>query len=127
MDINQELHIMDIDDVKRFCLSLPGAREQLLGEPANMLVYAVGGKQFAYFKTSEPQRWRFSIRVTSDRFIELTDQPAVRPARYLHRFHWVSILNTQAFDELYLKQLIEWSYKKARGSLPKKAQLILGE
>nr|WP_298108354.1 MmcQ/YjbR family DNA-binding protein [uncultured Pseudomonas sp.] len=127
MDIDQEPHIMDIGAVKRFCLSFPGAQEQLLGEPANVLIYAVGGKQFAYFKTSEPHRWRFSIRVTPDRFIELTDQPAVSPARYLHRFHWVSILNTQAFDEQYLKQLIDWSYKKARASLPKKTQRILNE
>lgn len=126
MDIVEEPRIMDIGAVKEFCLSLPGAQEQLLGAPANVLIYAVGGKQFAYFKTSEPQRWRFSIRVTPARFIELTDQPAVNPARYMHRFHWVSIVNTQAFDQGYLKQLIEWSYRKAFSSLPKKTQRTLG-
>jgi predicted DNA-binding protein (MmcQ/YjbR family) len=119
------MQIMDIDAVKRFCLSLPGAREQLLAASANVLVYAIGGKQFAYFKTSEPQRWRFSIRVTPDRFLELTDQPAVMPARYLQRFHWVSIVDTQAFDAGYLQQLIEWSYQKALGSLPKNIQRSL--
>jgi hypothetical protein len=39
-------------------------------------VYTVGGRKFAYFKTSEPERWRFSTRVAPDRFIELTDVPA---------------------------------------------------
>nr|WP_298141373.1 MmcQ/YjbR family DNA-binding protein [uncultured Pseudomonas sp.] len=116
---------MDIGAVKRFCLSFPGAQEQLLAAPANVLVYSVGGKQFAYFKTSEPQRWRFSIRVTPDRFIELTDQPSVTPARYLQRFHWVSMVSTQALDPDYLQQLIAWSYHKALGSLPQKTQRAL--
>ena len=118
---------MDIGAVKRFCLSFPGAREQLLAAPANVLVYAVGGKQFAYFKTSDPQRWRFSIRVTPERFLELTDQPSVIPARYMQRFHWVSIVDTQAFDPGYLQQLIEWSYQKALGSLSQKTQRALSQ
>lgn len=113
---------MDIRAVRQFCLSLPGAQERELGEPSNVLIYAVGAKQFAYCKTSEPQRWRFSMRVTPERFIELTDQPGIIPARYMHRFHWVSIVNTLAFDEAYLQQLIEWSYQKALAGLPKKAQ-----
>jgi hypothetical protein len=35
-------------------------------------VYEVAGRKFAYFKTSAPERWRFSVRVTPDRFVELT-------------------------------------------------------
>jgi len=30
----------------------------------------VGGKKFAYFKTSNPERWRFSVKVTPARFVE---------------------------------------------------------
>ena len=73
---------MNVAQLKRFCRGFPNAIETLYGEPYNFLVYSVGGKKFAYFKTSDPERWRFSTRVTPDRFIELTDVPGVKPARY---------------------------------------------
>src|SRR3954468_7379296 len=65
--------LMNVTQLKRFCLGLPHATEVLYADPYNFLVYSVGGKKFAYFKTSDPERWRFSTRVTTDRFIELTD------------------------------------------------------
>ena len=58
--------------LKRFCAALAGAEARLHGAPANILVYAVGGRSFAYFKTSEPERWRFSFKASPDRFLELT-------------------------------------------------------
>ena len=88
-------------------------------------MYAVGGKTFAYFKTSEPERWRFSLRVTPGRFLELTDMPGVKPARYMGRFHWVTIVNVQEFLSPYLVELVEASYRKALGSLSKAKQLAL--
>ncbi len=114
---------MTIGELKAYCLLLRGALEDEKGEPANILAYKVGGRQFAYFKTSEPQRWRFSIRVTPERFLELTDQPGIKPARYMQRFHWVTIVNVQAMNEEYLKELVQWSYSKAVSGLSKKAQL----
>lgn len=113
---------MDTESVKQFCSGLPGAKAREKGAPSNVLVYSVADKAFAYFKTSEPERWRFSFRVTPGRFLELTDQSGVRPARYMHRFHWVTVVNVASFDADYLKELIEWSYQKALSSLPKKVQ-----
>ena len=66
-------HAMNVPQLKRFCHAMPGATEKHYAEPWNFLVYSVGGRKFAYFKTSEPERWRFSIRVTPERFVELTD------------------------------------------------------
>jgi predicted DNA-binding protein (MmcQ/YjbR family) len=73
---------MNVRQLKQFCRGFNGATETLYEEPYNFLVYAVGGRKFAYFKTSHPERWRFSTRVAPDRFIELTDVPGVKPARY---------------------------------------------
>ena len=70
---------MNVTQLKKFCLGFPGASERLYPPPENFLAYAVGGKTFAYFKTSDPERWRFSTRVSPDRFIELTDIPGVKP------------------------------------------------
>lgn len=104
------------------CSQFPGATSHLYAHPSNILVYSIGDKKFAYFKTSEPEKWRFSIRVTPDRFIELTDVPGIKPARYFARFHWVTIVNTQSLSTDYLNELIDWSYQKARNSLSKFAR-----
>ena len=111
---------MNVSEVKKFCLGFPGARQEENAEPSNVMVFYIRDKKFAYFKTSSPEKWRFSVRVTPGRFLELTDQPGIKPARYMHRFHWVSIVDVSLFDQHYLKELVRWSYEKAASSLPKK-------
>ena len=113
---------MNARQLKQFCRSFRGATETLYEEPYNFLVYAVGGRKFAYFKTSHPEQWRFSTRVAPDRFIELTDVPGVKPARYRGRFHWITIVSVSRFPALYLEELVEWSYQRAFASLSKSRQ-----
>ena len=116
---------MNVRQLKAFCSGLSGAATTLYGEPSNILVYSVGGKTFAYFKTSAPERWRFSTRVSPDRFIELTDFPGVKPARYRGRFHWVTIVEVPCFPASYLTELVEWSYQRAFASLSKAKQTAI--
>ncbi|HEY0975692.1 MAG TPA: MmcQ/YjbR family DNA-binding protein [Solimonas sp.] len=104
---------MDVAEVKEHCSHLPGAASKRYGPPSNVLVYYVGGRKFAYFKTSEPEQWRFSIRTSPARFLALTDIPGFKPARYLARFHWVTIVDVSAVPENFLRELIAWSYEKA--------------
>jgi len=113
---------MNVSQLKQFCRDFPQATETLYGEPYNFLVYSVGGRKFAYFKTSQPERWRFSTRVTPDRFIELTDIPGVKPARYRGRFGWITIVNVSSFPASYLEELVESSYQRALASLSKVKQ-----
>ena len=101
--------LMNTRQLKAFCSSLSGANETLYGEPSNFLVYSVGGKKFAYFKTSEPERWRFSTRVSPNRFVELTD----------------TIVEVPRFPASYLTELVEWSYQKAFASLSKAKQIAI--
>ena len=42
--------------------------------------------------------------------------------RYMHRFHWVTIVDVERIPEDYLLELIKWSYNKAKSSLTKKLQ-----
>ena len=116
---------MNVTQLKRFCCGFPNATETLYDDPYNFLVYTVGGKKFAYFKTSQPERWRFSIRVTPDRFVELTDVPGVKPARYRGRFYWITIVNVSSFPAVYLSELVEWSYQWALSSLSKARQAAI--
>ena len=113
---------MKRENLKRLCAGFPGAIEKSIGAPSNVLVYYIGEKFFAYFKTSDPEKWRFSIRVTPERFLELTDTPGIKPARYMGRFHWVTIVKIENMPDDYLTELVEWSYKKSFSSLTQKKQ-----
>ncbi|WP_295749593.1 MmcQ/YjbR family DNA-binding protein [Undibacterium sp.] len=113
---------MNTEQLKDYCSSLPQVECAVFSAPSNILVYSVQGKKFAYFKNSEPEQWRFSLRVTPERFLELTDQAGIKPARYMHRFHWVSIVAVASVDPDYLRELIDWSYAKACSALSKKVQ-----
>ena len=118
---------MDIDAVKNYCAAQPGAESRLYGPPSNFLSYHVGGKSFAYFKTSDPEKWRFSFRTPPGTFLELTDIPGFKPARYMGRYHWVTVVNVSTVPEEYLKSLINWSYQKALSGLSKRKCLAIAE
>jgi predicted DNA-binding protein (MmcQ/YjbR family) len=117
---------MTVAQLKALCRGFPGAAQTLYGAPYNFLVYAVGGRKFAYFKTSEPERWRFSLRVTPERFLELTDVPGVKPARYRGRYHWITIVDVSRFPADYLTALVEASYARALGALSRARRAALG-
>lgn len=116
---------MDTRQLKAFCGRFAGAQTLLHREPVNVLSYKAGGKTFAYFKTSEPERWRFSIKVTPERFIELTDVPGIKPARFMGRYRWVTIVDVRSVPEDYLRELVEWSYRAAVATLSRKRQRLL--
>jgi predicted DNA-binding protein (MmcQ/YjbR family) len=111
---------MNLDELQVYCASLPGVVERLYQTPINVHAYQVGGKSFGYFKTSDPERWRFSVRVTPERFLELTDMPGIKPAKYMARYHWITLVDVGRFPEDYLIELIDRSYQKAFNSLSKK-------
>ncbi|MBL8520301.1 MAG: MmcQ/YjbR family DNA-binding protein [Betaproteobacteria bacterium] len=110
---------MNLRTLQRYCSSLPGAAECLLPDPYNILVYGLAERDFAYFKTSEPERWRFSVKVSPERFLELTAQPGVKPARYRARQHWVTIVEVSKFPAEYLRELVRGSHEFARMKLPR--------
>jgi len=114
---------MNVTQLKVFCGGFSGATEKLYGPPSNFLVYSVGGRMFACFKTSDPEKWRFSMRVAPDRFVELTDMPGVKPARYRGRYGWITIVQVHCFPAAYLTELVEGSYRRALHSLSRKRQM----
>jgi predicted DNA-binding protein (MmcQ/YjbR family) len=113
---------MNVKQLQKFCRGLPGASERPWEPPFNVLVYSLDKTNFAYFKTSEPERWRFSCKVTPMRFVELTGIPGVKPARYRGRYHWVTIVDVRNFPADYLKELVQWSHQYALETLSKTRQ-----
>ena len=104
---------MNTPQLQKYCRNLPGTNERLLPDPYNILVYSLDKTNFAYFKTSEPEKWRFSIKVSPDRFVELTGVPGVKPARYRGRYHWITIIDVRNFPAAHLRELVAWSHAHA--------------
>jgi predicted DNA-binding protein (MmcQ/YjbR family) len=118
---------MNIPELQHYCASLAGAVRTNYAEPSNILVYSVEGKTFAYFKTSEPERWRFSVRVTPERFLELTAQPGIKPARYRGRYHWVTVVAVAQFPADYLLELVRDSHRRVLLSLSARRRTELSD
>jgi predicted DNA-binding protein (MmcQ/YjbR family) len=110
---------MKLAQLKKLCCQFPAAGERLLPPPYNILVYSIGEQNFAYFKTSEPERWRFSIKVTPSQFVELTGLPGCKPARYRGRYHWITIVDVTHFPDDYLRELVAGSFRYAMAKLPR--------
>lgn len=47
---------MNVEELKAYCDGFLGAESRALGHPYNVLIHSIGGKQFAYFKLSEPEK-----------------------------------------------------------------------
>ena len=116
---------LDTAALMDFCAGLPGASMRLYPPPQNIQVYGVDDKQFAYFKTSTPEQWRFSFRASPDRFLELTDIPGIKPARYMARFHWVTVVHPASLPADYLRELVTWSHAKAMSALSQRRRAAL--
>ena len=116
---------MNVAQLKKYCAGLPGAAAKLYEPPSNVLVYAVDGRWFAYFKTSEPERWRFSVRVSSEQFVWLTDLPGMKPARYRGRHGWITIVDVRSVQPRFLKELVLGSHERAVRGLSRRRQAAL--
>ncbi len=116
---------MKAADLRKLCLSLAGATEQIQWE--NDRVFKVGGKMFACSGIEKDSR--YSFKVDGHRFVELTDQPGIVPAPYLARAKWVQVDPAACrLPDDELAALVRRSYNLVFAKLPKKTQReIAGE
>jgi predicted DNA-binding protein (MmcQ/YjbR family) len=114
---------MDIEWVRRHCLSFPRATEQV--QWGNDLLFKIGGKMFAVMPL-EPAPVFVSFKCTPEMFAELTERPGIRPAAYMARNHWVSLESEDALPAAETKKLLRQSYELVFEKLPKKVKAELG-
>ncbi|HEX3682323.1 MAG TPA: MmcQ/YjbR family DNA-binding protein [Bryobacteraceae bacterium] len=113
---------MDIEWVRRHCLSFPHATEQV--QWGNDLLFKVGGKMFAVMSL-EPAPVFVSFKCTPEMFAELTERSGIRPAAYMARNQWVSLENEDALPAAETKKLLRQSYELVFAKLPKKLRAEL--
>lgn len=112
---------MTAAQLTEFCLSLPGAREDLKwGE--NRVFSIAGNKMFAIldFLGSE-----LAFKVDKELFLGFVDRPGIRPAPYLARAFWVSMAPPWPLSDDELRDLLRRSHQLVVRKLPKIRQVGL--
>jgi predicted DNA-binding protein (MmcQ/YjbR family) len=99
---------MNLDAIRAFCLSFPGATENL--QWGEELCFKVGGKLFAIVGLgSVPQR--VTLKCSLETFAVLTEREGIAPAAYVGRYKWVTLQSLDVLSEAELREAISNSYK----------------
>jgi predicted DNA-binding protein (MmcQ/YjbR family) len=113
---------MHIEQLREYCLSLPGVKEDIKWE--HDLCFTVAGKMFCV--ASLEATHAVSFKVTEEQFDELSVSPAIIPAPYMARNKWIQVLAWSRLNDSEWKLYIRRSYELVTAKLPKKVQLSLG-
>lgn len=109
---------MDIESVRKFCLSLPHVTEDV--QWGSDLLFRIGNKMFAVVGLEPSSDHCMSLKCTPEKFAELTERDGIVPAPYVARYHWVALQRFDALPEPELKALLTRAYELVRDKLPKK-------
>jgi predicted DNA-binding protein (MmcQ/YjbR family) len=113
---------MNIEQLRKVCLSFPGATEQMQWE--NSLLFKVGGKMFAVTPLEPAPLW-LSLKADPEEFAELVERPGIVPAPYLARAKWIAIESPQTLPQAEVTQLLRKSYDLVVTKLPRAVQASL--
>ena len=114
---------MDIESVRKFCLSLPHVTEDV--QWGNDLLFRIGNKMFAVVSLESASDHCMSFKCTPEVFAELTEREGIMPAPYVARYHWVALERFDVLPERELKGLLKNAYQLIFDKLPKKSKAAL--
>ena len=109
---------MDIEEIRDYCLSLPGVTEDMPFGDDNV-VFRIGGKIFLclWLGTEEP---RFAIKLPPCRNEELRARyDGVTPGYHWNKKHWSDVYYEKGFTGAQLREWIGEAYRLVQSSLPK--------
>ena len=99
---------MNLDQLRRFCTTLPGATVDVKWGADEC--HCVGGRMFAVFPLARGRGSTVSFKCDPSRFLELTDVPGIVPAPYLARAHWVQVTAAGALTHAQARELVARSH-----------------
>jgi len=108
---------MNVDAIREFCLTFPGATENL--QWGDDLCFKIRGKIFVIIGLDNP---RLCFKCTPEIFAELIEREDIRPAPYLGRYKWVMLDRIDALPWGELRELIG-RYEMVAAKAPKKKAL----
>ncbi|AMB84803.1 hypothetical protein AWM79_05555 [Pseudomonas agarici] len=107
--------------IARFCLDLPGARED--DKWNGVQVFSIAEtKMFALLNLSGDT---LSFKVDKELFLGHIDRPGIRPAPYLARAYWITMTAPYPLGAGELQMLLKRSHQLVVGRLPKRMQVGL--
>jgi predicted DNA-binding protein (MmcQ/YjbR family) len=112
---------MDTEQVATFCLELPGAREDY--KWGGVRVFSIAETKM--FAVMDLAGQGLSFKVDHEMFLGYVDRPGIRPAPYLARAHWISVMPPYALSDHELQDLLTRSHQLVVGKLPKRQQVAL--
>jgi predicted DNA-binding protein (MmcQ/YjbR family) len=112
---------MNIDFIRRFCLSFPQAKESL--QWGETLCFKVRGKIFAMLSLdSVPPS--LCLKCTPERFVELLEFEGIAPAPYLGRYKWALLERLDVLRAPDLEELIRQSYEMVEAKAPRREKIV---
>jgi len=113
---------MDIDFLRKFCLSLPAVTEDI--KWGNDLVFSIGDKMFCVASLEAPFKCSFKVR--DEEFEELSNKDGFIPAPYMARAKWILVTNPTKLNKKQWEQYIKQSYELVSSKLTRKLREQLG-
>jgi predicted DNA-binding protein (MmcQ/YjbR family) len=114
---------MNIEELRSFCNSLPGVREDI--KWGHDLCFCIGEKMFCVTGL-EGNPVGLSFKVRDDEFEDVSVMDGFIPAPYLARNKWVYLKDTRKVSRKKLEEYIRGSYELIKAKLPRKALRELG-
>lgn len=110
---------MNIEQLRKFCLSLPHATEDVKWEKD--LCFCVGEKMFCVTGLDQVDE-QVSFKCTPEKFAELIELDGIIPAPYVARYHWVALQKSGVLSDSEVKALIRKSYQMVFDKLAPKVK-----
>ena len=109
---------MDLAKFREYCLSKPGATEDMpFGE--DVLVFRAGGKMLALAPLDEVPA-TVNLKCVPDLALELRDRyEQVQPGYHMSKKHWNTVEIESGIPITELRKMIDHSYELVTKSLPK--------
>jgi predicted DNA-binding protein (MmcQ/YjbR family) len=111
-------------DLRRFCLSLPGATETV--QWGDDRVYKVGGKMFAVLRRDGRSVRGLSFKASPESGHILLREPGIVPAPYLARAGWVAMDRLDRLPAAQLRGYVARAHALVVAGLPKKRRQEFG-
>ena len=114
---------MNIEELREYCLSLPGATE---GFPFDDRIYVffIAGKMFC--ATNIETYAYINVKCDPEKAIELREQyPDILPGYHMSKKHWNSLRTDGNLSDQLIRAWIRDSYELVISKLPKKIREVL--
>ncbi len=109
---------MNIEQIREYCLSKPGAEESLPFDE-DTLVFKVGGKMFALLSLENGSA--VNLKCQPVKAVELRERyPEIVPGYHMNKKHWNTVIYNGSLPDSLIRALIDHSYELVVAKLPKK-------